>query len=375
MPGSNTNTIDPELLKKQQQEQQVGKTASEGAVATQPITVTPAETVETQPSESQRYLDQIIAQYEELKKQNERADKRDRVREAIGGIGDVASALAKLHYTTQYAPYVGGENLSDKARQRYEKAKANRDANLDQWMHYVLNVAGKKEQARQADRAAKLQQQRIEAAEEKERKREEERRQKAEDAALKENGKLLVMQILPALRKKEFNEDEFLGNLEAQKNGNLITDKEYNTAIKALNTAKAQYDNEVSKAQQKEEQKAKSAAGRGSSRDPYIYIPYGDGSGAKINKNDAKAISAAYGMLPDDAKNPYIDKPSDYEGKVRDYLNRHPNTPQAERIKEHFKQVEKRQQTQPSQQSKPKGNGSLLPNQKGKTTGSLLPKK
>lgn len=347
MPGSSTNTIDPELLKKQQQEQQVGNTASEGAVATQPITVTPAETVETPPSESQRYLDQIIKQYEEHKKQNERADKRDRVREAIGGIGDVASALAKLHYTTQYAPYVGGENLSDKARQRYEKAKANRDANLDQWMHYVLNVAGKKEQARQADRAAKLQQQRIEAAEEKERKREEERRQKAEDAALKENGKLLVMQILPALRKKEFNEDEFLGNLEAQKNGNLITDKEYNTAKKALDTAKAQYDNEVSKAQQKEKQKTKSAAGRNSSSDPYIWIGFGNSGGVKIRKNDKEALKAAYDMLPKDNKD-YLDKQSDYEQRVRAYLETNPDTDEANKIMDYLRRVAKRQ-TQPSQ--------------------------
>lgn len=117
----------------------------------QPVEPT-APVAEQQPSESQRYIDQILKQYEEHKKQNAEADKRDRVREAIGGIGDVASALAKLHYTTQYAPYVPSENLSEKARQRYEKAKANRDANLDQWMHYMLNVAGKKQAAEQAEK-------------------------------------------------------------------------------------------------------------------------------------------------------------------------------------------------------------------------------
>ena len=362
--------------KKQQQEQQA--TAQPPIQPIQPTAPTPAPAPPQQQEQQQESyaseLDKLLQAYDRRKADDDRAERRSRVSEAIAGIGDVARAVSDLYHTTQYAPYVPSENMSDTLRTRNDRLRTLRDHNRDQWMHYVLNVAGKKEQARQADRAAKLQQQRIEAAEEKERKREEERQQKAEDAALKEKGKLLVMQILPALRKKEFNEDEFLGNLEAQKNGNLITDKEYNTAKKALDTAKAQYDNEVSKAQQKAEQKTNTGARGGSSRDPYIYIPYGDGSGAKINKNDAKAISAAYGMLPDDAKNPYVDKPSDYEGKVRDYLNRHPNTPQAERIKEHFKQVEKRQQTQPSQQPKPKGKGSLLPNQP-KTTGSLLPQK
>lgn len=363
-----------EEKKQQQQQQAATQPPAQPIQPTAPTAAPPQQQEEPQQESYTSELDKLLQTYDRRKADDDRADRHSRVSEAIAGIGDVARAVSDLYHTTQYAPYVPSENISDTLRTRNDRLTALRDKNRDQWMHYMLNVAGKKEQSRQAQRAAALQQQRIEAAEEKERKRDEERQQKAEDARLKENGKLLVMQILPSLRNKEFNEDEFLGNLEAQRKGDLITEKEYDTAIKALNTAKAQYDNEVSKARQKEEQKAKSAAGRGSSRDPYIYIPYGDGSGAKINKNDAKAISAAYGMLPDDDKNPYIDKPSDYEGKVRDYLNRHPNTPQAERIKEHFKQVERRQQTQASQQPKPKGKGSLLPNQP-KTTGSLLPKK
>lgn len=364
--------------KKQQQQQQAA--AQQPIQPIQPIDPAPAPPQQQEAPQQESYtseLDKLLQTYDRRKTDDDRANRRSRVSEAIAGIGDVARAVSNLYHTTQYAPYVPSDNISDTLRTRNDRLTALRDKNRDQWMHYVLNVAGKKEQSRQAaernrltkehyDRQAKL------AADKAAKKQTED---EAKDYAATYAAAMLTG--VPAEV-----EAKAIAELNKQKAAGQLGDNDYEARKKALGRERSRAELTQAKNQTSQDNAVQRStriantkgSGRGSSRDPYIYIPYGDGSGAKINKNDAKAISAAYGMLPDDAKNPYVDKPSDYEGKVRDYLNRHPNTPQAERIKEHFKQVEKRQQTQPSQQPKPKGNGSLLPNQP-KTTGSLLPQK
>jgi hypothetical protein len=106
----------------------------------------------------------------------------------------------------------------------------------------------------------------------------------------------------------------------------------------------------------------------------YTYIGFADGSGVNINKNDEKAIGAMYNRLPDDAKlmkkNKYgideIDNNPATEKAlraVRAYLASHKD----EGIEGYAKQVSQRSQ-------QPKSAGSLLPNKKGKSNGSLLPK-
>ncbi|MCR5588106.1 MAG: hypothetical protein K6F72_00660 [Bacteroidales bacterium] len=366
MPGSNTNTIDPELLKKQQQEQQVGNAASEGAVATQPITVTPAETVETPPSESQRYLDQIFAQYEERKKQNAEADKRDRVREAIGGIGDVASALAKMHYTTQYAPYVPSENLSDKARQRYEKAKANRDANLDQWMHYVLNVAGKKQAAEQAAEHNRLTKeyhdQQAKIADDKAKAAAASAEAKARAADIKEGNKTYLRLMMAALRNGEYDRQAAIADLDAMRSAGLMEDDEYKARIKVLDSAEALYKDERSKINQKGRDKA---AGGKSGGNYYEYIAFADGSGVNINKNDTKTISAVYNSLPEEIKSEYPGLKADQRREaVVAYLATNRN----EAIENYLRQVSRRQ-TQPSKQQQSQGSGKYSSvNKKGGKT-------
>lgn len=394
MPGNNTNTIDPELLKKQQQEQQVGNTASEGAVATQPITVTPAETVEPtapveeqQPSESQRYLDQIFKQYEERKKQNERADKRDRVREAIGGIGDVASALAKLHYTTQYAPYVGGENLSEKARQRYEKAKANRDANLDQWMHYMLNVAGKKQAAEQAEKT-RQDTKAYRDATLKQREQEQEQRAQAAarmDAEQKEDKaiKQYADTYSPLWRswardgKVDLLDNE-LAELERKRDAGKISAREYEGMKDAITKAVNTVADKNSQTEYNTQHKTSGRGGSGGSKVDTFYTPFGDVSWPKdkTGKTYGKNLGDVFEVLPKD----YLER---YSGSATvrqmewaiDNFFASPEYTLAQKRAVYDKLVEVGKKNPPQQPTKPKGGGSLLPNQKGKTTGSLLPKK
>jgi hypothetical protein len=69
------------------------------------------------------------------------ADRRARLaktQEAIGGIYDLGRSIANLYGTTQYAPNINMESMSDKARARYDKAVAERKAYRDAAMNYLL---------------------------------------------------------------------------------------------------------------------------------------------------------------------------------------------------------------------------------------------
>lgn len=140
-----------EEQKKQQQEQQ-GEVAA-AVVAEQP-TAQPAEVAAEATTQQPQgnWYDAIEKAYAERMKADERADKRDRVRASIAGIGDVASALSNLYFTTQYAPNVPqGDTMSAAQRERADKMKASRDRNRAEWMNYMLNIAGRKQAAEQAE--------------------------------------------------------------------------------------------------------------------------------------------------------------------------------------------------------------------------------
>jgi len=72
------------------------------------------------------------------------ADRRARLAKAhqmVGGIYDMGRAIANLYGTTQYAPNVDLESMSDKARERYEKALAERNDYKDAALNYALKGA------------------------------------------------------------------------------------------------------------------------------------------------------------------------------------------------------------------------------------------
>lgn len=123
----------------------------------------------------------------ETSRQRRLREKREKWDGIVSGLGDAASAVANLVFTTKGAPnmYDPRNSLSEKARARRERAKAERDANRDKHLHYAMQEA----KMRDADRnwRFQLEQTRLAAAEraaEREQKRkmdEEEKRRYAEE--------------------------------------------------------------------------------------------------------------------------------------------------------------------------------------------------
>lgn len=83
----------------------------------------------------------------EQKKKRERMEKWEGI---VSGIGDAVSAASNLYFTSQYAPnmYDHRSSLSEKAKARWDKAKAERDAKLNQHLNYAIKLG----QLKDADR-------------------------------------------------------------------------------------------------------------------------------------------------------------------------------------------------------------------------------
>ncbi len=97
----------------------------------------------------------------EQRKKRERNEKWEGI---ISGIGDAVSAVSNLYFTSHYAPnmYDHRSSLSDKAKARWDKAKAERDATINQHLNYAIKLG----QLKDADRnwRRQLEQDKIKAA-------------------------------------------------------------------------------------------------------------------------------------------------------------------------------------------------------------------
>lgn len=80
---------------------------------------------------------------EELKKLR----RRQKVEGIISGISDASQALSNLIFTTRYAPnmYNAKEGMTAKAKERFDKAKAERQARDEIYYNYAMNIARLKE--------------------------------------------------------------------------------------------------------------------------------------------------------------------------------------------------------------------------------------
>ena len=76
------------------------------------------------------------------KKDREKLKRRERTSGIISGIADAAQAISNLFFTSQYAPnmYNPKEGMSAKAQARFDKAKAQREADDDRYMNYALQL-------------------------------------------------------------------------------------------------------------------------------------------------------------------------------------------------------------------------------------------
>ena len=93
------------------------------------------------------------------KEELEKIRRRQKAQGIISGISDAVQAISNLAFTTQYAPnmYNAAEGMSAKARARFDKEKAERDAEDDRYMNYALQL-GKARDAVDALRDKKRQQ-------------------------------------------------------------------------------------------------------------------------------------------------------------------------------------------------------------------------
>lgn len=193
------------------------------------------------------YFADIEKAYAERLKKDERSDKRDSISTAIAGIGDTVGALGNLYFTTKYAsPIPQTEGMSDKMRERYEAAKAKRDRNRAEWMNYMLNIAGRKQAAEQAEANRKTTEayhntiiaQRgaaaqaaadAKAADAEEKNKKEKEKQRVDNAVVKYETDLFSKYP----KSVPYNRDAEIKLLEQQWENGEITDDEYKAKFKA----------------------------------------------------------------------------------------------------------------------------------------------
>ena len=307
--------------------------APEGAVTEQ------AEESAEQPQSN--WYDAIEKAYAERMKADERADKRDRVRASIAGIGDIASALSNLYFTTQYAPNVPqGNTMSAAQRERADKMKANRDRNRAEWMNYMLNIAGRKQAAEQAEAARKDRKAYYDGVLANAQQKAEEKAKADAKKAEKDATNAYIAENAPLWEAwyRDENEQE-IAALEnewedAKKEGTMSEDA-YNARMSALHKQRNKVTNANSRAVQLAERRATSG-GSGSKGNNYTYISFGGGRGVNINKNDEKEVAAAYRWVPreyggerrslNDAQMASIVRAflkSDYSGAARENIEAH----------------------------------------------------
>lgn len=78
--------------------------------------------------------------------------RKQKIEGIISGVADAAQSIANLYYTTQYAPnmYNAKEGLSAKAKERFEKEKAERDADAERYFNYAMQIGKMRDADRQA---------------------------------------------------------------------------------------------------------------------------------------------------------------------------------------------------------------------------------
>lgn len=124
------------------------RSATSGAISsTVPATYSASSYDELIPQIEERMSKYRPLSEEELKKLR----RRHRAEGIISGVADAAQAVANLYYTHHYAPnmYDAREGMSAKAKARFDREKAEREADEDRWFNYALTLAKLKDSGRE----------------------------------------------------------------------------------------------------------------------------------------------------------------------------------------------------------------------------------
>ena len=93
-------------------------------------------------------LEKRMAEYKPLSEEElKKLRRRQKVEGIISGISDAAQAVSNLIFTTQYAPnmYNAKDGMSAKAKERFDKEKAQREADADKYLQYALTIGKMKD--------------------------------------------------------------------------------------------------------------------------------------------------------------------------------------------------------------------------------------
>lgn len=93
-------------------------------------------------------LEKRMAEYKPLSEEElKKLRRRQKAEGIISGISDAAQAVSNLIFTHHYAPnmYNPKEGMSAKAKERFEKEKAQREADADKYLQYALTIGKMKD--------------------------------------------------------------------------------------------------------------------------------------------------------------------------------------------------------------------------------------
>lgn len=93
-------------------------------------------------------LEKRMAEYKPLSEEElKKLRRRQKIEGIISGISDAAQAVSNLWFTSQYAPnmYNAKEGMSAKAKERFDKEKAQREADADKYLQYALTIGKMKD--------------------------------------------------------------------------------------------------------------------------------------------------------------------------------------------------------------------------------------
>lgn len=108
----------------------------------------PAEYTASSYAELIPQLEKKMAEYKPLSEEELKKLRRKQKAEGIiSGISDAVQSVANLIATSQYAPnmYDPKEGMSVKAKERFEKDKAQREADADKFLNYALTIGKMKD--------------------------------------------------------------------------------------------------------------------------------------------------------------------------------------------------------------------------------------
>lgn len=118
-----------------------------------PISTTiPAEYTASSYEELIPQLEQRMAEFKPLSEEElKKLRRKQKIEGIISGVSDAAQSVANLIFTHHYAPnmYNPKEGMSAKAKERFDKEKAQREADADKYLQYALTIGKMKDADKQ----------------------------------------------------------------------------------------------------------------------------------------------------------------------------------------------------------------------------------